>query len=172
MTPDSLQQTEHSRPNFNEQEWLKLLFLLADTQTWLDDMAKEVLRRIPVSKKRFIRKEYYLSAQVLAHIIERHYYKINRYPNAGKFHIPVMDILNLIRVAHSLPVMKAPGSGSFQRSLQTERIIGYDKYGNPTNSITILTDAGGKIITAFPGLSAGFSEQQLSHAKNDNPEKE
>ena len=126
-------------------------------------MAKEILRRVPVSKKRFIRKEYYLSAQALAHIIERHYYKINRYPNAGKFHIPVTEILNLIRDAHALPVTKAPGSGNFQRSLQADKIIGYDKNGNPTNTITILTDAGGRIITAFPAnviLQLSYNSEQ------------
>jgi hypothetical protein len=39
----------------------------------------------------------------------------------------------------------------FHKVLQTENCIGYDKAGQPINIITILTDAGGKIITAFPG---------------------
>jgi hypothetical protein len=139
---------------FNESEWLKLLFLLADTQTWLDDMFKEAFRRLPVSdKKRFIRKTYYLSAQVLAHIIERHYYKINRYPNASKFHISLIEILHFIREAHSSPVTPAPGSPNFERTYQTGKSIGYDKNGQPTTIITILTDAGRRIITAFPGIN-------------------
>lgn len=137
---------------YNESEWLKLLFLLADTQTWLDDMAKEAFGKLPVpGKKRFIRKTYFLSVQVMAHIIERHYYKINRYPNAGKFHVSLIEILHLIREAFSSPVIPAPGCYNFERTYQAEKSIGFDKYGQPTNVITVLTDAGGRIITAFPG---------------------
>jgi len=134
---------------FLETEWLKLLFLLADTQSWLDDMNKEMFRQLPVCKKRFISKEYYLSAPALAHILERHYYKINRYPHAGKFHIPVIEILNYIREAHA--IQPTPNGNDFQRTIQTQQSIGYDKNGQSTNNITILTDAGGNIITAFPG---------------------
>lgn len=153
MTPDS-------RLNFNEPEWLKLLFLLADTQTWLDDMAKEAFGRLPIpDKKRFLRKTYYLTISALAHIVERHYYKIPRYPNAGKFHIPLIEILHHIREAYSLPVTPVTGCLNFQRVLQTEQTIGFDKNGQPTNIITILTDAGGKIITAFPGSPAISSQR-------------
>jgi hypothetical protein len=136
---------------FNENEWLKLLFLLADTQTWLDDMAKEMFRQLPISKKRFILKEYYLSLTVLAHILGRHYYKINRYPHTGKFHIPVIEILNYIREAYMLPATLTTDGQNFQRILQTIQPIGFDKYGQSSNTIIILTDAGGKIITAYPG---------------------
>lgn len=55
--------------NFNEPEWLRLLFLLSDTQAWLDDMAREVFAQLPApDKKKFLRKTYYLSLPVLAHI--------------------------------------------------------------------------------------------------------
>lgn len=143
---------ESQQSLFNEAEWLRLLFLLADTQTWLDDMTKELFRQLPVGeKKKFMRKTYYLTATAFAHIIERHYYKINRYPHAGKFHISIAEILHYIREAYSLPVLPVPGKGNFQRNIRTEKIIGYDKSGNPASNITILTDAGGKIITAWPG---------------------
>lgn len=137
---------------FNETEWLKLVFLLADTQTWVDDLTKEAIRRIPVpEKKKFLQRSYYLGITALAHIMERHYYKINRYPHAGKFHIPATEILHLIREAHILPASPATGTSSFERTVIAEKTIGYDKTGQPTNIITILTDAGGRIITAFPG---------------------
>jgi hypothetical protein len=90
----------------------------------------------------------------LAHIIERHYYKINRYPHAGKFHISVIEILHDIRKAYILPVVPVPGCQNFQRIMQTQQSIGYDKNGQPASIITILTDAGGKIITAYPGLAS------------------
>jgi hypothetical protein len=138
--------------HFNEQEWLRLLYLLADTQTWIDDMAKECFRQLPVAdKKKFLRKTYYLTAPALVHILERHYYKINRYPHAGKFHIPVIEILHYIREAYSAPPSPVCGSLNFQRTIHAESSIGHDKNGNATNAITILTDAGGKIITAYPG---------------------
>jgi len=138
---------------FNEPEFIKLIFLLADTQAWLDDMAKDAFGRIPVSdKKKFLKKSYYLPVSVLAHIIERHYYKINRYPNAGKFLIPLAEVLFFIREAHASPVAPAPGNNNnFEREVLANHIIGYDKAGQPTNIITVLTDAAGKIITAFPG---------------------
>jgi hypothetical protein len=138
--------------NFNEAQWLKLVFLLADTQQWINDMAKDAFVQLPVAdKKKCFRKNYYLTAEAMAHIMERHYYKINRHPQTGKFHIPVTEIVQLIRDAAELPATPVSCNLNFQRTLQTEGIIGYDKDGNATDSITVITDAGGKIITAFPG---------------------
>jgi hypothetical protein len=138
---------------FNEAQWLKLLFLLADTQEWINDMAKEAFLQLPVTdKKKCFRKTLYLTAGTMAHIIERHYYKISRHPQAGKFHIPVTEIVQFIRDASQLPTTPVPGSLNFQRSLQTANIIGYDKDGNAANTVTIITGAGGRIITAFPGI--------------------
>jgi hypothetical protein len=137
---------------FNEQEWLKVLFLLNDTQAWIDGMAKELFTQLPVAeKKKFLRKNYYLSATVLAHILERHYHKIERYTEAGKFTIPVTDILDYLREAYSLPVKPVPGCANFQRLVHTNRVIGYDRHRKPVKTITILTDGGGNIVTAFPG---------------------
>lgn len=138
--------------HFSEPEWLKLLFLLSDTQEWLNNMNKELFNQLPISKKRFISKDYYLTVTTLAHILERHYYKINRYPHAGKFYIPVTDILNYIRDAYAITPVAINGT-NFQRAIHTAAPIGHDKNGNETNIITILTDAGGKIITVFPGLN-------------------
>jgi hypothetical protein len=135
---------------FSEDEWLKLLFLLADTQEWLNDMHKTLFNQLPVSKKRFISKQYHLGLPALAHILERHYYKINRYPHAGKFTIPVTDILNYIRDAHATIPVDIEGNNK-QRTIEASAPVGHDKNGKQTNVITILTDAGGKIVTAFPG---------------------
>ena len=136
---------------FSEPEWLKLLFLLSDTQEWLNDINSALFRQLPISKKRFISKDYYLTVTTLAHILERHYYKINRYPHAGKFNIPVTDILNYIREGYAIPPVAIHGN-NMQRIVEAPAPIGHDKDGRQTNIITILTDAGGKIITAYPGL--------------------
>jgi hypothetical protein len=142
--------TKH-QSNFSETEWLKLLFVLSDTQEWLNNMNKELFNQLPISKRRFISRDYYLAVTSLAHILERHYYKINRYPHAGKFNIPVTDILNYLREAYE--ILPVANGLIFYRSMQTALPVGHDKNGNETNVITVLTDAGGKIITAFPGTS-------------------
>ena len=132
---------------FNEPEWLKLLFLLADTQSWLDELCKDCFCCLPLqNKKKFLRKIYYLTITAAAHIIERHYYKINRYPHAGKFHIPVQEIFHYIREAYNQPVSPLPGSLNFQRLYTAEKIIGYDKNNNPATCITIITGASSLAI--------------------------
>jgi hypothetical protein len=139
-------------PPFNEAQWLKLLFLLADTQSWIDDLCRQAFAELPLGdKKKCLRKTYYLTAPALAHIVERHYYKISRHPDAGKFLVPVTDIVAFIRDASQVPALPVPGTLNSFRTLQTTTNIGIDRNGNPADNITVITDAGGKIITAFPG---------------------
>ncbi len=123
---------------------------MSDTQEWLNDLNKELFNQLPISKKKFISKDYYLTVTRIAHIMERHYNKINRYPNAGKFNIPVTDILDYIREAHAVPPI-AVNENIRQRVVEAPAPIGHDKNGQETNVITILTDTGGRIVTAFPG---------------------
>lgn len=138
---------------FNEPHFIKLIFTLADTQAWLNELCKETYNSIPVlCKRKFLSKTYYLSIIALAHIIERHYYKIPRHPGAGKFHIPLTDILLHIKEAQPIPTEPVAGKATFKRTLQTNQQLGFDRDGLPTTYITILTDAGGNIITAFPGI--------------------
>ena len=62
---------------FNEPGWIKLIFLLADTQQWLNQLYQDAFETIPVEKKeKLFRKTYCLRVTALAHIIKRHYYKI------------------------------------------------------------------------------------------------
>jgi len=51
-----------------------------------------------------------------------------------------------------MPVTPVPGKTTFQRTLQTNQQIGFDRNSLPATHITIITNAGGNIITAFPGL--------------------
>ncbi|MET0393761.1 MAG: hypothetical protein ABW019_11505 [Chitinophagaceae bacterium] len=138
---------------FCEEEWMRLLFLLSDTAAWLDDLGRRLFHQVPVAgRKRLFRRSYCLTAPALTHILERHYYKIARHPGAGKFTIPVADILHQLRQAGELPPEPVPGSLNDKRVWEADSQVGVDKEGLPTAIITILTDSGGRIVTAFPGL--------------------
>jgi hypothetical protein len=66
---------------FNEPEWIKLIFLLADTQQWLNELCQDAFETIPVEKKEKLhRKTWHVTVTALAHIIGRHYYKIPATP--------------------------------------------------------------------------------------------
>ena len=137
---------------FNEQEWLKLLFLISDTQAWISDMEKGLLYQLPLPDKcKLYRKTYYLSASSLTHIMERHYYKISRHPGCSKFTIDVPTIVHWIKEAYHSEPSPIPGSLNFKRTIDTKTQIGFDKEGQQTTFITILTSPGGEIKTAFPG---------------------
>lgn len=145
---------------FNESQFIKLIFLLSDTQTWLVELEKNSFSQLPLpEKKKLFKQTYYLSASALSHIIERHYYKINRHPEAGKFHIELFEILHYIREAKTSIAVPIPGSNNFQRMLQTQQPIGFDQNGQPVSFITIITDTAGNIITAFPGTICSENQQ-------------
>jgi hypothetical protein len=140
----------HNTDNFNEDQWLNTLFLI---QTWLDEIHAKLMYQLPVkNKKKLLRKAHFLTAPALAHILERHYHKIHRYPQAGKFTIPIADILSLMRDTVNQPAVPASGTHNLLRTTDTGRHIGFDHHGKPTAIISVLSDAGGKIITAFPGV--------------------
>lgn len=138
---------------FNESEWLKLLFLLSDMQQWMADTEKDLFMKVPGSdKKKFFRRTFYITASAFAHILERHYYKLQRHPETGKFTVPVPDILQAIRSAAHCTELSVPGCLSVYRESDTGQTIGYDRFGTSTTFLTVITDRGGCIKTAFPGL--------------------
>jgi hypothetical protein len=137
---------------FSEPEFIRLLFLLADTQAWISDMEKDLLYQLPLPGKcKLLRKTYYLSVSSLAHILERHYYKISRHPGCSKFTIDVPAIVHWIKEAYTCDPSPINGSLNFKRSIDTGTQIGFDKDGQQTTFITVLTETGGAIKTAFPG---------------------
>jgi hypothetical protein len=146
----------------NEPHFIKLIFTLADTQAWLDELCNETYNSIPVlCKRKFRSSTYYLSVTALAHILERHYYKIPRHPDAGKFHITLIEILHYIKEAQPMPLTPVAGKATFQRTLQTNQHIGFDRNGLPATHITVITNASGNIITAFPGQPDCQNEKSL-----------
>lgn len=139
-------------PAFNETEWLRLLFLLSDTHTWLQEMERSLLYQLPIDdKSRLLRKTYYLSVTSLAHILEKHYYKISRHPGCSKFTIAVPDIVHYIREAFHTAPMPIAGSLNYKRCFDTGTETGFTKEGVPTTFITVITEPGGAVVTAFPG---------------------
>ncbi|RFM26996.1 hypothetical protein [Deminuibacter soli] len=141
-------------PTFSESEWLKLIFTLNDIQDWLTGLTTNAFMGIPVfDKKKLFRKTYYITITRLVHLLERHYYKIPRYPLASKFTVPVVDILSHLRDASSQPVSPVLGTLNYRRVINTGAIIGFDIDRTPTSFITVITDGGGQIITAYPGYS-------------------
>jgi hypothetical protein len=161
---DACPLTIHHSPftMLNEPHFIKLIFTLADTQAWLDELCHETYNSIPVlCKRKFRSSTYYLSVTALAHILERHYYKIPRHPDAGKFHITLIEILHYIKEAQPMPLTPVAGKATFQRTLQTNQHIGFDRNGLPATHITVITNASGNIITAFPGQPDCQNEKSL-----------
>jgi hypothetical protein len=151
-------------PPFNEEAWIRLIFLLSDTQDWLNELANGAVMQVPIkNKKRLLRKTYYLTVSSLAHILERHFYKIPRHPETSKFTIPVPEILAYLRDISAEPGVPVAGSLDFKRVVNVGRVIGFDRDQLPTTYISVLTDSGGRITTAFPGIH--FT---LSHESNQS----
>ena len=139
--------------HFNETQWLQALFLLADTQSWLQQLQEGLIWQLPIKhRKKLLRKGSYLSSKALAHILERHYYKVPRHPLTGKFTIPIPQIVACIRDACQQPPETVPHSPHLQRVLDTGTPLGHDTSGNTVTTITVITSTGGEIITAFPGI--------------------
>ena len=151
----AVQPTEQkpNMPPFNEEAWIKLIFLLSDTQDWLNQLASGALMQVPMkNRKRLLRKTYYLPIPSLAHILERHHIKVPRHPGTGKFTIPVPEMLSYLRDISAEPGLPLAGSLDFRRTVNVGKIVGFDQDQLPTTYITVLTDAGGRILTAFPGI--------------------
>jgi hypothetical protein len=137
--------------HYTEQQFIKLLFLLSDTQQWLTEMSHDLFASIPNSS-RLKQRTYYLSITAFAHIIERHYYLIERHPGTGKFSVPLHDIIQHIKEAKDEATHSVHGTLNLARTKDTGTIIGHERNGNPTSHITVITCPAGNIITAFPGL--------------------
>lgn len=158
---------------FNEPQFLKLIFSLADTQQWLDGIIKETLSQLPeIKSRKLMQQDYYLSITALAHILERHYYKIPRHPAAGKFHMEIVEILHCIREAKSIPPIPVAGCNNRQRIIHTAQPVGFDQNGQSTSTVTIITNQAGNIITAFPGTLHAVSIQSVQEVQCPAPKEQ
>ena len=127
---------------FNETEWMKMLFLIVDTQAWMDEIEKGIICMVPIeNKKKLFKKSYRLTASALAHILERHYYKIPRHPEASKFTIPVHEILYCIREAGSIIPTAISGCWDFERIIDATGPVGFNINGEITDIFPLLVRA-------------------------------
>ena len=138
--------------NFNEAEWIRLLFMISGTQLWIEEMEKRIIYLVSFEeKKKLFKSAYYLSASACAHILEKHYYRIPKHPESSKFTIPIHEILHYIREAGYITPRNISGSLNYERIMEVDRPIGFNINGELTCIITIITDASGYIKSAFPG---------------------
>jgi|GEM_PF-1213016 len=142
-----------SLKGFDEEEWIRLLFLVSDLQDWVEDLEKRLFLVVPVhGKKKLFRKDFYLTARTFAHIIQRHYHKVARHPEAGKFIVPVPHLLELLKQTRHIPTIPIPGRDGVYRVADIGKIIGYDRTGRNTSFVTLISHPEGRIETAFPGI--------------------
>jgi hypothetical protein len=64
----------------------------------------------------------------------------------------VPEILSYLRDISAEPGIPLAGSLDFRRTVNVGKIVGFDQDQLPTSYITVLTDSGGRIMTAFPGI--------------------
>src|SRR6478752_8615077 len=89
---------------FQEQEFIAHINCLYPIQKEINGLSKRAMWLIPGNRQtRYFPASYYLSAIVLSHIMDRHYYKVPRYPDKSKFTIPVPEIVRYIRMAFPVP---------------------------------------------------------------------
>lgn len=141
----------------NEAEWTKMIFLLADMQEWMDTLFRSAISELEIKeRKKLFRNQYHITPVSLAHILERHYYKIARFPGCGKFTISVPEILHWIKEGSRVQPTEMKGSVNTIRTLDTLAMIGHDRHTAPTTILTIITDNCGTVKTAFPGAYDGY----------------
>jgi hypothetical protein len=92
-----------------------------------------------------------ITSQGLAHVLQRHGIEGAKIAGKSIFNAGE-DIIGLIRQAERVPAVQQAGRQTLQRVVDAGRIIGTDRAtGQPTSIYTVITDAAGRLKTAFPG---------------------
>ncbi len=137
---------------YNEPEFIKLIFLLADIKQWVTTIEKDITMQLPMQgKKTIFKNKNGITVEALAHILERHYSKILRHPEKGKFTIDIPAICSHIKTAFLQQPEAVPATGGLSYQYDTGETIGYDRNNNPSSIITVITNQHGELKTAFPG---------------------
>ncbi len=72
----------------------------------------------------------------------------------------VPELLCYLRDISDKPATPIPGSSYLLRTINVNKIIGFDIKQVPTTYITIVTDSNGWILTAFPGKKLNNSTRK------------
>lgn len=93
-----------------------------------------------------------VTSRGLQHVLDRH--AVGGAQTAGKSTFNAGEnIVDLIRQAESVPAVQQVGRNTFERVVNAGRSIGVDRAtGQPTSTYTVITNAAGDLITAFPGI--------------------
>lgn len=95
------------------------------------------------------------------HLVKRHF---SGKPNASQFTISQSEVKSLLQNPDvtKVPISKIQTSDNkatgqkeilYQRVVRLDKLIGIDKFSNkPTNTMTILTDKHGNLVTATLGV--------------------
>ncbi|MBI4386722.1 MAG: hypothetical protein HY551_05015 [Elusimicrobia bacterium] len=106
-----------------------------------------------------------LSEGALRHIRRRHFPKGPESAGKSAFFSEV-DILALIRDAENVAPEREPFGRRLKRTVEASRPIGIDRAtGRPTRLYTVITSAGGNLITAFPGTSGRPTSWRYSYPR-------
>ncbi len=136
---------------FKEPYWLQLLFILSHGHRWQSEAEMQLLLLLPIRGiHRLMEKGYRLRITALEHIVKRHYNGVSTDNDTGKFDIPLLQLLRIIKNAANLPCSPVKSTGNLQRLVICTTKIGVDKSGNPTRRMVIITSPDGDILTAFP----------------------
>ena len=150
---------------FNEQEWIKQIMIINDVYRWCEEQGLNVFYKLPVDEKRkFRHQNYFLTVQVVAHILETHFIENSKVPLKSKFTCSVVELFTHIRDAWNIEALAVPDSTKSYRIVAPGKEIG-TKDGKPVEKFTILTNADGKILTAFPGF---LTFKELTDLKESN----
>lgn len=135
---------------FNEDDFISVLNNTHRIRQQVDQLSKRLMWLIAEDlKTRYFPASYYLSAYSLSHILDRHYYKFDRYHDKAKFTISVSEIVKYIRMGATVHAERIPGKSEC-RIINAGRVIGMSASGTPCRYISIITDAYGYIRTAYP----------------------
>lgn len=136
---------------FNEDEFLAILFSVQRLRYDADRCANKLVRVIPGNlRTKYFPSSYCLTGYGLAHILDKHFYKVNRFPDASKFTIPITEIVRLIRLGFLRGEKESTKTGGTMRVLEVGKVIGVCKDGCLTRKMAIVTDGNGQIRSAYP----------------------
>jgi len=115
-----------------------------------EEGAEEIIKHVDDAPK-LINPAIEITESGLKHTLDRHTVNgISKFANKSKFN-SADEVLDLLQKATQMPMVKQP-NGNFARVVDAGRNIGFDKVTQQQTSIyTVITNAEGKLVTAFPG---------------------